>query len=178
MKLQTTRLLIRPTTLDDLDAIHTILSDQETMTFFVEGTYTKESIKAFITNNAKETIHYSVLLKDSNTLIGKLSYNDWFMTRTKEIGWIFNKGYTKKGYCTEAAEAVVNYAFTEDKIHRLIATCQPENTSSKRVCEKLNMRLEGHFKQCIHVKDNVWWDELFYSILEEEFDDNSNEETS
>ena len=173
MILKTKRLLINPTVLEDLQDIHQILNDQETMTYFTEGTYNQEQIKEFIIKNKDKTDHYSVFLKDTNTLIGKLSYNDWFMTRTKEIGWIFNKSYTNKGYCTEAAKAVVDYAFTIDNIHRLIATCQPENIASKSVCEKLNMRLEGHFKKCIHVKNDIWWDELFYSILEEEYHDSS-----
>ncbi|AEN89876.1 Acetyltransferase, GNAT family [Priestia megaterium WSH-002] len=33
------------------------------------------------------------------------------------------------------------------KLHRIIATCQPENTSSYRVMEKIGMRREGYFKK-------------------------------
>lgn len=167
--LETERLLIRPTTLKDVDAIHEMLSDEETMKFFVEGTYSKEKVNEIINRNKKETHHFTVVLKSSSRIVGKISYNPWFMKRTKEIGWIFFKTATGNGYCTEAAKAITKYAFEEEKIHRLIATCDPRNSSSIRVCEKLGMRKEGHFKECIYYKDDIWWDEYFYSMLEDEY---------
>ena len=40
--------------------------------------------------------------------------------------------------------------------------------------EKIGMRREGHFRQCIYREGNIWWDEYFYAILEEEwFGDNA-----
>lgn len=169
MKLETRRLLIRPTNMNDLNKITEMLSDEETMRFFVEGTYSKDKVEEIINRNQKETHHFTVLLKSSNRIIGKISYNPWFMPRTKEIGWIFFNTATNNGYCTEAAETIKKYAFEEEKIHRLIATCDPRNQASKRVCEKLGMRLEGHFKKCILYKENEWWDELFFSLLEENY---------
>ncbi|GFN33545.1 hypothetical protein PCURB6_38050 [Paenibacillus curdlanolyticus] len=52
------------------------------------------------------------------------------------------------------------------RIHRLIATCQPDNPPSYRVMEKIGMQREGYFKQCIPHGDNEWWDEYYYAILE------------
>ncbi len=169
LHIETERLIIRPTILRDVDAIHEMLSDEETMKYFVEGTYSKDKVKEFINRNAKETHHFTILLKSSKRIIGKLSYNSWFMKRTKEIGWIFFKTATNNGYCTEAAKAMTKYAFEEEKIHRLIATCDPRNIASKRICEKLGMTQEGHFKKCIHYKNDIWWDELFFSLLEENY---------
>jgi len=54
------------------------------------------------------------------------------------------------------------------KLHRIIATCQPENTSSYRVMEKIGMRREGYFKKCIPT-EKEWWDEYYYAILKEEW---------
>ena len=169
MQLQTKRLIIRPTDMRDIDKIHEMLSDEETMRFFVEGTYSKQKVREFINRNQKETHHFTILLKSSRRIVGKISYNPWDMNRTKEIGWIFFKTATNNGYCTEAAKAIIQYAFEVEKIHRLIATCDPGNTASIRVTEKLGMVQEGHFKKCIHYKDDIWWDEFFYSLLEEDY---------
>jgi RimJ/RimL family protein N-acetyltransferase len=169
MILRTDRLIIRPTTKNDIDAIHEILNDEETMTFFVEGTYSKEKVKEIVNRNNKAPRHFTVSLKTSNRVIGKLSFNDWFMKDTYEIGWIFSKTATGNGYCTEAAKEMLKHAFTELKAHRVIATCQPENTASNKVCEKLGMRKEAFFKQSIHFKDDIWWDEYHYGILKDEF---------
>jgi len=35
--------------------------------------------------------------------------------------------------------------------------------------EKLGMRREAHFRQCIHRDDGSWWDEYFYAMLDEEW---------
>ncbi|AIO18465.1 Putative ribosomal N-acetyltransferase YdaF [Candidatus Izimaplasma bacterium HR1] len=170
LQLETKRLIIRPTVKEDNRRIHEMLSDEETMKFFVEGTYSEEKVSEFVNRNQKETHHFTIFLKSSNRIVGKISYNPWFMKDTKEIGWIFFRTASGNGYCTEASKAIIEYAFEVEKIHRLIATCQPENKASIRVCEKLGMRLEGHFKDCIYYKDDIWWDELFYSMLKEDYD--------
>lgn len=53
-------------------------------------------------------------------------------------------------------------------LHRIIATCQPENTPSYRVMEKLGMRREGYFQQCIP-RGDIWWDEYYYAMLKTEW---------
>ena len=172
--IETDRLIIRLTSLNDVDDIHEILSDSQTMTYFVEGTYDKEIVKKFIEENQSKQIHYSVFIKDTNVLVGKLSFNEWFMKDTYEIGWIFNKKYTGNGYCTESAKAMINHGFKIMNLHRIIATCQPENIASNKVCLNLGMRKEGTFKQSIFYKDNIWWDESHYGILREEYLNESN----
>ncbi len=169
MELKTERLIIRPMIMDDIESVHAYLNDEQTMRFFVEGTYSIKKVKEVIEKNQKDNNKYSILLKDTNELIGHISFHPWGMRKTYEIGWVFNKLYYNKGYATEAAKAVLQYAFTNLKAHRVIATCQPENIASKRIMEKLNMRLEGTFPKCIFYKDDIWWDELFYAILEEEY---------
>lgn len=164
-RIETDRLIIRPTQNRDLTPIHEILKDEDTMRFFVEGTYSRDKVKEVINRNEKEVNHYTVMIKDSYRVIGKLSFNDWFMKDTKEIGWIFNKLAWGNGYATEAAKAMIDYAFNNLNTHRIIATCQPENLASKRICEKIGMIQEANFKQSIYVKDDIWWDELHFGIL-------------
>ena len=35
--------------------------------------------------------------------------------------------------------------------------------------EKIGMRREGHFRQCIYRGEDHWWDEYFYAILASEW---------
>jgi ribosomal-protein-alanine N-acetyltransferase len=65
--------------------------------------------------------------------------------------------------------ALLDYGFTVLQLHRVIATCQPENPPSYRVMEKIGMRREGLFQKCIYRGDDQWWDECFYAILEDEW---------
>ena len=169
MELETKRLIIRPTTIKDVSKVYDLLSDEDTMQYFVEGVYSKGKVEEIIHRNELEIHHYSVLLKSSKRLIGKITYGPWIEPRTKEIGWIFFPSSRNNGYCTEAAKAITQYAFEIEKNHRLVATCDPRNLASKRVCEKIGMVQEGTFKKCIHYKEDIWWDEMFFSLLEEDY---------
>jgi RimJ/RimL family protein N-acetyltransferase len=169
MRLETNRLIIRVAEEKDIDAIHTILQDPITMTYFVEGTYTLKQVEDIIKKNAKSNEHYVLELSSTHEVIGKISFHPWFMDDTYEIGWIMNRAYTNQGYMKEATKAVIEYGFNVLNLHRIIATCQPENSPSKRLCEALKMRLEGTFKKCIKAPNNTWWDELFYAILQDEY---------
>lgn len=169
IRLETERLIIRPTIITDVTKIHEMLSDEDTMKFFVEGVYSKEKVYEFINRNQKEPHHFTILLKSSSRIIGKISYNPWFEKYTKEIGWILFKTAEGNGYATEAATAIVKYAFETEKIHRLVGTCDPNNIASINICKKIGMKLEGNFKKCIYYKEDIWWDELFYSLLEEDY---------
>lgn len=68
----------------------------------------------------------------------------------------------------KSSQALLDYGFNNMKLHRIIATCQPENIASYRVMEKIGMRQEGFFKKCIP-HGETWWDEYYYAILEEEW---------
>lgn len=59
-----------------------------------------------------------------------------------EIGYRLARSHWGRGYATEAARAVRDYAFQTLGVQRLIALVDPENTASIRVAEKLGMVYE------------------------------------
>jgi len=48
-----------------------------------------------------------------------------------------------RGYMTEAARAVVDAAFTQLALHKVVVGCLAENVRSQRVIEKLGFRFVG-----------------------------------
>jgi RimJ/RimL family protein N-acetyltransferase len=98
-----------------------------------------------------------------------MPFHLWFGPATYEIGWAFRADRQGRGYATEAALALMAFAFVELRCHRVIATCQPENVASWRVMEKLGMRREAHFRQGLHQPSGEWWDEYFYALLADEY---------
>jgi [ribosomal protein S5]-alanine N-acetyltransferase len=169
MNINTDRLLIREFKHDDWREVYPYTSDCEVMRYIPEQEFTVKVAKEFvIKNQGKNAKYFPVILKAGNTLIGHLVFHPFFGEHTYEIGWVFNPKFYGRGYATEAAKAVVNHAFKEMKLHRIIATCQPENIPSYRVMEKIGMRREGYFKKCIPSGDE-WWDEYYYAILREEW---------
>lgn len=169
MHVETERLLIRKFELKDLQAVYEYTSDANVMKYIPEGVFTEEAVQDFIRQNmGNEAEKFAVVLKGENILIGHIFFGKYFGNHTYEIGWVFNPKYYNKGYASEAAKAILQFGFENMNLHRVIATCQPQNPPSYRVMEKIGMRREGYFKKCIPNGDE-WWDEYYYAILEEEW---------
>jgi ribosomal-protein-alanine N-acetyltransferase len=168
--IETQRLRIRSFQPNDWQAVYDYTSDPDVMMYIPEGPFTPEQAKAFVADNMGEQARFvAVLLKTDYMPVGHMEFHPWFASQTYEIGWIFNRAYHGQGYATEAAMALLQYGFEALHLHRIIATCQPQNVASRRVMEKLGMRREAHFRKCIRRADNRWWDEYFYALLEEEW---------
>ena len=56
--------------------------------------------------------------------------------------WAMSPAHQRQGYATEAATALIGYAFTELHLVRIVATTTYENAASIRVMQKLGMRIE------------------------------------
>ncbi|WP_339248357.1 GNAT family protein [Bacillus sp. FSL R5-0523] len=169
MHITTKRLLIREFEFKDWQAVYEYTSDSNVMKYIPEGVFTEEDAKALVSKNKGDNAEkFPVILIEEDFVIGHIVFYKYFGEHTYEIGWVFNPNYQNKGYASEAAQAILEYGFKEMNLHRIIATCQPENIPSYRVMEKIGMRREGFFKKCIP-KGNEWWDEYYYAILEEEW---------
>lgn len=88
--------------------------------------------------------------------------------RTAEIGFTFDPRQHGKGFATEAARALVDWAFTVAGMHRVIGRTEARNGASARVLEKLGMRREAHLVENEWVKGE-WQSELVYAVLDREW---------
>jgi RimJ/RimL family protein N-acetyltransferase len=170
--LTTERLLIRPFDPDDWRVVYTYLSDPLVTKWQPGGPLTAAQVQALVEEHAREggdRSVYAVVRRAEGDLVGHIVFRPWQEPRTCEMGWMFHTAHQGKGYATEASLALIQYGFETLKLHRIIASCQPENVASRRVMEKVGMRREGHFRKAIHISDDIWWDELSYAILEEEW---------
>ena len=90
-----------------------------------------------------------ILLAHNGRLIGEcglgLLYADVSAERPYAalLGFILHREQWGRGYATEAAGAVLRFAFEELKLDAVYAGCLPENTASRRVLEKSGLVLEG-----------------------------------
>jgi ribosomal-protein-alanine N-acetyltransferase len=65
---------------------------------------------------------------------------------TVEIGYRVRDEHRRCGYATEAADALVRWALSQEGVARVVATCERRNTASIGVLERIGMRcvLERH----------------------------------
>jgi RimJ/RimL family protein N-acetyltransferase len=64
---------------------------------------------------------------------------------------------------------LLDYLFTEFNLHRVRGNCDPQNTDSARLMNRVGMRREGLFIESIWFKGR-WGDELWYAILRREWE--------
>jgi [ribosomal protein S5]-alanine N-acetyltransferase len=64
--------------------------------------------------------------------------------RVTEMGlfWAIDPDQQRQGYATEAAQALIDFAFQQLRVKRLIATTEYDNAASIGVMRKLGMRIE------------------------------------
>lgn len=63
-----------------------------------------------------------------------------------DIGFAFLPDFLQKGYGWEAASALKSYAFDELKLTTLLGFTLPENTASRKLLEKLGLRVSGTYQ--------------------------------
>jgi RimJ/RimL family protein N-acetyltransferase len=117
---------------------------------------------------------FAVTLKPTGQLIGNCGVRrNTPETHEGDIGYELDPRFWGKGYATEAGRAVLDFGFSQLRLHRISAWCIAENSGSARVLEKLGMRQEGRLREHDYFKDR-WWDILVYAILYDEWNAQSN----
>lgn len=85
---------------------------------------------------------YLVILKDTGMPAGICGLVKRDGLEDVDIGYAFLPQYWSKGYATEAAMAVKEYAKNTIGLKRLVAITDPENLGSVRVLEKIGLEFE------------------------------------
>jgi RimJ/RimL family protein N-acetyltransferase len=149
-RLLTKHLFLRHFHILDEDAMYGVFGDAEVMKYG-DGPQTKEWIRDWLLTCLERYYQtwgfgpYAVVEQSTQNVIGYCGlfhYPDVNGQREVEIGYRLRLSAWGKGYATEAARAVRDYAFTMLGMKRLIAMIDPSNTASIRVAEKIGMQYE------------------------------------
>jgi RimJ/RimL family protein N-acetyltransferase len=112
---------------------------------------------------------FAAELKESKALVGHVALSVKEADhRQAEMGFTFAREYQGRGLAREAAEAVLDYAFTELGMHRVVAVTDCENERSVALLGRLGMRREGHFIENVWFK-GAWGSEYLYALLQKEW---------
>lgn len=79
------------------------------------------------------------------------------------VGYSVDAGVEGRGYATEAVGAVVAYAFTTLKLHRLETSYQPTNERSGRVLRKLGFVVVGYARDYLFL-NGAWRDAILVGL--------------
>ena len=147
LQLETSRLLLRPPRLEDLDPWTDMMADELTARFIggvaPRAVCWRQLMTLIGAWHAHGFAMFSVIEKETGRWIGRLGPwqpEGWPGT---EIGWAIARDRWGRGYAVEGAIASTNWAFDTLGWTNVIHSIAPANVASQRVAQKLGSRNLG-----------------------------------
>jgi len=147
IRIETSRLILRPPRLEDLDAWAEMMSDETTAKFIGGAVPRPVSWRALMTMigswHALGFAMFSVIEKSSGRWVGRLGPwmpEGWPGT---EVGWAISRDCWGRGYATEGAIAATDWAFDHLGWSNVIHSIDPANVASQDVARRLGPRNLG-----------------------------------
>ncbi len=149
--LDTSRLLLRPLMLEDVDWLTHLYADPEVSRFLQDGASALEQARrtaeAVVSLDLRRCQFGNWAIQDKATGVvhgwTELSKLRPWSGPSDEIAlsYVLGRAAWGRGIATEAAARLLRHAFEVHQLDRLMAVIMAGNTASKRVLEKLGMRL-------------------------------------
>ena len=145
--LLTPRLLLRPFTMDDAPLLLELNSDPEVQRYTGDIVMTEISeaeARIAMYLNWMETVQMArlgVFLRETNEFIGWCGLIP--QHGEVDLGYRFMVRYWGKGYGTEAAKAVLEWAWRTLPLSYIIGRAEGDNVASCKILEKIGMSYEG-----------------------------------
>jgi RimJ/RimL family protein N-acetyltransferase len=173
--LETTRLILRLFRLTDAAEVQRLAGDRaiaET-TATIPHPYPDGAAAAWIATHPDryargESVTFAVSRREDGELLGAIGLEIDPAMRRAELGYWIGKPYWNRGYASEAARAVVRYAFDVLHLRRVFAQHFGRNPASGQVMRKAGLLYEGRLRQHV-VKWGVTDDMLVFGVLREEW---------
>lgn len=153
-KLESDRLLFRDFNKEDSEALLNIRKHKG-VSKYMDSTIpqTVEDIEQRIDSihtsfKEKKGVTWAITEKYSGKLIG--DFGIWRIDKQNsrgEIGYVLDPNYWRKGYMTEALNALIRFGFNNINLHSYEANVNTENKNSKTLLLKFGFTLEAHFRE-------------------------------
>lgn len=173
--LQTQRLILRPFTLADAPDVQRLAGDRAiaATTLLIPHPYEDGMAEEWIKSHPgafqeRTGICFAIALQETGELCGAIGLRIRKINRNAELGYWVGKPYWGRGYCTEAAQELLQYGFKVLELHRIYSSHFSNNPASGRVMQKIGMSYEG----CL--REHTWkWGKFenveLYAILKSDW---------
>jgi ribosomal-protein-alanine N-acetyltransferase len=184
MQFQSERLIFREYTEEDFEIFYRLFSNEQVMKYaFMDRYSSKEDVLVYFrqvlennnTVNNRKAYEYAVFLVSDGSFIGFADIMVYQSNQSGgccEIGYFLLPDFWGRGYATEIASSLVGISFKFLNFHRVAASCNVNNHKSEKVMKKTGMVKEGEARK-VRFKEGRWDNELQYSILIEDWKDDS-----
>jgi ribosomal-protein-alanine N-acetyltransferase len=111
---------------------------------------------------------FLILRSSDDALVGGLTLANIRrgVAQAGSLGYWMGKPHARQGYMTAAVRAVIPFAFSTLRLHRLEAACIPTNNGSIKLLEKTGFVREGYARDYLCI-NGIWQDHLLYGRLKD-----------
>ncbi|MGH3733278.1 MAG: GNAT family N-acetyltransferase [Acidimicrobiales bacterium] len=169
----TQRLILRRFERRDLADLAAIFQDESVNRYLYSDPRTREQtlealekrLAADQAAGSDNVLNVAVELRESQRVIGDFMLH-WHDNehRQGEIGGSLHPAYHGMGFATEIYAALLEIAFNQYELHRVLGRCDARNAASIRSLEKAGLHQEAHFVENEYVKGE-WTDEIVLAVL-------------
>ena len=174
-------MILRPLKPSDLESVQEVLSDWNVVRYMLlphcktreETQKCLDDLMAKDSGGGWRSVTRAIETLDSGEVIGLCGIAILHGSEQGEIWYLVRPDHWGRGIAAEAARLLLGIGFAEMNLHRMFATCLPENPASARVLEKIGMRKEGNQVKNLKIHGN-WHDSFLYAILRKEWETSVN----
>lgn len=164
--LETDRLILKPSGIEDADFVFRLLNTPKWIQFIGDrGVYSIEDAEKYIQERMLPQYerlgfgNFTVIRKSDGMKMGSCGIYDRIGIEGLDIGFAFLPEFEGKGYGFEAAMAVKDAAFTQFGLKHLGAITTSDNVSSQKLLEKIGLKFSKNIQ--LPGDDEVLW---FYEL--------------
>jgi len=169
---ETHRLILRPFILNDAADVQRLAGDWNIarVTLNIPHPYEDGMAQSWISRQAEDqsTRNFAIVVRASSQLCGCIGLRFDDANATAELGYWIGVPFWNNGFCTEAASAAVDHAFSTRDLHKIQARHLGCNVASGRVMQKIGMTREGTLREHV-LRHGERLDLVCYGILRSEW---------
>lgn len=173
LMITTERLILRLFHPSDAAAVATLCNNYNIYksTLYLPYPYSLHDALSWMKNHydnfmADKSYEFAVTDKETGDVFGAIALSNNQRFNHGEIAYWIGEPYWGNGYATEAAQAILQFAFEEKKLYKVFARYFSSNIASGKVLEKMGMKKEGILKAHV-IKDSKYEDLVYYGIINE-----------
>lgn len=162
MQIETERLILREMTENDFEALHQVLADSDIMQHY-PYTFDAERVRSWISRNIERYSIFgfglwAVCLKETGEMIGDCGLTMQMINGQikPEIGYHIRRDRQRKGYATEAARAVRDWAFKNTPFQMIYSYMKYTNEPSAKTAMAYGCRQVDEFEDDINEVTKVY----------------------
>lgn len=176
MHITTERLLLREFAQDDWRAVLEYQRDPRYLRYYPWPDRTEADVRDFVlmfldwqVESPRRRFQLAITRRSDNRVIGNCGIRCHLDDPTEaELGYELNPNHWGQGFATEAAGAMVEFAFRQLGLQRVTSWCIADNTASARVLERLGFQMQRRLPNVEYFKGS-WRDTLHYTLASGEW---------